>query len=152
MKIRKKGGLAALAIAALLLSSAAPAAAAETVAPTKARSTGTVAATPAIQPMSSSPTGQYEWICILTSGHSHSLANGEPLTNCKGSYLHRYINGRHVATYRLAYGGGAVDYKAEGCLFAIIGGVLGVMSPALTIRWVLSTAVGGIGAYQACAA
>lgn len=151
MKIRKKGGLAALAIAALLLSGAAPAAAAETVAPTKARSSGTVAATPAIQPMSS-PTGQYEWICILTSGHSYSMRNGEPLTNCKGSYLHRYINGRHVGTYRLAYGGGAVDYKAEGCLFAIIGGVLGVMSPAMTIRWVLSTAVGGIGAYSACAA
>ncbi len=101
-----------------------------------------------------SPTGQYEWVCVLTTGNTYSMRDGEPLTNCKGSYLQKYLNGRQLAVYRLAYdGNGAIaNVKAEGCLLAVAGGVLTILSPAWTLRYVASVAVGGIGVYASCKA
>ncbi|MBG6215316.1 hypothetical protein RCH23_003256 [Cryobacterium sp. CAN_C3] len=141
-----KGGLAAFAVAAMLLSGISSANAVE--APVTAPLSVSFATTGS----GASPTGQYDWMCVLTSGYTYFLPNGEPLSNCKGSYLKRYLNGQQVQSYRLAYGGGAVNYKAEGCLIAVIGGILAVMSPTMTMRFVFGAAVGGGAVYYSCRA
>lgn len=143
---KRNGGIAVVVGAAMLLSGISSANAAE--APAK------VASSMVVAPMGSgaSPTGQYDWNCVLTSGYTYFLPDGEPLSNCKGSYLQRYQNGKQLESYRLAYGGGAVNYKAEGCLITVLGGILTIMSPAMTMRFVFSAAVGGIGVYTACKA
>lgn len=53
----------------------------------------------------SEPAGQYYYSCTATNGSVYWLTPGEPTTNCRGSYLGKYINGARVASYNLTEGG-----------------------------------------------
>jgi len=91
-------------------------------------------------------TGNYEYICIGTSGASWALVSGEKLSDCHGSFLHKYINGALVANYRLAYGGGAATTWTwtEGCIITVaLAGVALIEGPVGAVEWLsLSVATG----------
>ena len=97
-------------------------------------------------------TGDYEYVCVLTDGRLYSMAAGEPTTNCKGSYLQKYLDGRLLSTYHLAYGGGAsTEFQwTSGCILATASGVLLIMSPGGTVVWYLSAAVTGASFLDSC--
>ena len=69
------------------------------------------------------PAGQYTYVCISTSGSSYILAPGAALSTCKGSYLHKYINGVKVLTIPLTGYGTPVNPNSVSmdCLIAIVG-------------------------------
>ncbi|KFF58007.1 hypothetical protein JF66_21835, partial [Cryobacterium sp. MLB-32] len=81
--------------------------------------------------MFSTQTGNYEYNCVLTSGYSYFMSSGEPLTNCKGSYLQKYLDGRQLDSVALAYGGGAASTFnwSVGCILSVGSGVLLVVYP-----------------------
>lgn len=51
------------------------------------------------------PAGQYSYICISSDGSSNTLRDGEKLSNCKGTFLKKYINGQMVSSLRLNLSG-----------------------------------------------
>lgn len=149
--------LKSLAVALLVLVSALAPTAANAATPATATATRAVAThepvsaatnPAAVTPMS---TGQYEYICQMPNGQSWSLYVGEKTTDCKGSYLQKYINGSMVGNYKLAYGGGTL-YSATkpfpwGCAFAIGSAyALVVYPPTGAVAWVVmgSLAAGGL--------
>ncbi|OJF11575.1 hypothetical protein [Couchioplanes caeruleus] len=70
------------------------------------------------------PAGKYYYICVLQNGSDYVMKSGEKLSNCKGSYLKKYINGRQVDNTRLAGDGKhAMKVKKDfiGCLISIWG-------------------------------
>lgn len=113
-------------------------------------------AIPAVGRIVPASTGQYEYICIGTDGNSWSLRAGEPTTNCHGSYLHKYINGVKVASYRLALGGGIAAPRPAwntGCVLAVASGVaLFVFPPTGATAWVTLGGLAAAGLYTSCVA
>jgi hypothetical protein len=70
------------------------------------------------------PTGQYSYICILTSGSSYTLKSGAALNTCKGSYLKKYINGNQVDSINLTADGSKAKKVSKnfiGCTISIYG-------------------------------
>jgi hypothetical protein len=51
-------------------------------------------------------TGNYEYNCVGADGSSYFLASGAPLTDCKGQFLQKYLDGSMLDSIDLAYGGG----------------------------------------------
>lgn len=102
-----------------------------------------------------SGTGQYEYICIMPNGNSWSLAVGQATTDCKGSYMHKYLDGRLIETYSLAPQP-AVDVDpvwAAGCMLAVAGGVaLFVFPPTNTIGWITLSSLSAAGLAISCIA
>jgi hypothetical protein len=99
-------------------------------------------------------TGQYDYNCVLTNGSSYFMSPGSPLTNCKGSYLQKYINGVMVKSVALAYGGGAtatVPAGAGGCLLAVASGVaLAFFPPSGVLAWVVVGSLTAAGIVASC--
>ncbi|WP_186760122.1 hypothetical protein [Arthrobacter alpinus] len=100
------------------------------------------------------PAGQYYYNCVNTDGSSYFLSQGEPLSNCHGSYLQTYINGVQVRVVSLTTSGAISNPNAitVDCAIAIVGATIVVLTPEGTIAWVLSAAVGGISFARACTA
>ncbi|WP_157696930.1 hypothetical protein [Leifsonia sp. 21MFCrub1.1] len=62
--------------------------------------------------------------CVLRNGSSYFLQPGERLSNCKGSRLQKYINGRNVQTIALngyGYPGNPAAFGTLDCVVAILG-------------------------------
>lgn len=120
---------------------------------TEARSPSALSTVGRIVPAS---TGQYEYICIGADGSSWSLRAGEPTTDCHGSYLHKYINGVKVASYRLALGGGIAAPRpawSAGCVIAVASDVaLFVFPPTGATAWVTLGGLAAAGLYTSCVA
>ncbi|WP_155885489.1 hypothetical protein [Cryocola sp. 340MFSha3.1] len=99
-------------------------------------------------------TGVYSYNCVLTNGSSYFMAPGSALTNCKGSYLKKYINGAMVKSVALAYNGGgsAVKVTGAGWCIASLAGVAALAWNPLTATgaWLLGTASTLLGAYGSC--
>ena len=79
---------------------------------------------------------------------------GEKLTNCKGSYLQKYLNGKMVKSVGLAYAGGAVG-KLSGaagyCVVSLAGAATLAWSPvAATGVWLIATAATALGVIGSC--
>ncbi|REK73438.1 hypothetical protein DX116_07785 [Aeromicrobium endophyticum] len=74
---------------------------------------------------SAEPSGTYEYICVSTTGSSYSMAAGEKLGNCKGSYLQKYINGKQIESIPLDGSGTPVDPDGQLDGYCIIGLALG---------------------------
>ncbi|WP_344405838.1 hypothetical protein [Dactylosporangium fulvum] len=109
--------------------------------------TSTVPAPPAIQ------TGEYEYNCIGVDGSSFWLSPGRPTTDCHGSYLQKYLDGNLLASYNLAYGGGAAQNPPwnTGCVLAIASGVaLFVFPPTGVAAWVTVGGLTAAGLYVSC--
>lgn len=104
----KKKSLIGWGVAAVVALSTivAPSAASAQSAPATAQ----VAPSVAVQPAS---TGDYEYICVGTDGSSYSMANGAPLSDCKGSYLQKYINGQQVDSISLTGTGAVASVPAD---------------------------------------
>ncbi|SEA90047.1 hypothetical protein SAMN04515680_2047 [Leifsonia sp. 21MFCrub1.1] len=61
---------------------------------------------------------------MLRNGSSYFLQPGERLSNCKGSRLQKYINGRNVQTIALngyGYPGNPAAFGTLDCVVAILG-------------------------------
>ncbi|MBF4562874.1 hypothetical protein ITJ43_12085 [Microbacterium sp. VKM Ac-2870] len=100
-------------------------------------------------------TGQYEYICQMPDGNSWSLYVGEQTTDCKGSFLQKYINGNMVANYPLVYNGGgyysSVPPFPWGCALAIYGGLMLVIYPPETaVAWVAVGSGAAVGLAVSC--
>ena len=98
-------------------------------------------------------TGVYSYNCVLTNGSSYFLKPGEKLSNCKGSYLKKYINGKNVLTVGLVYNG-KYSVKVTGagwCVASLVGtAILAWNPPAATGVWLLGTASTLVGTYGSC--
>ncbi|KFF58627.1 hypothetical protein JF66_17150, partial [Cryobacterium sp. MLB-32] len=98
-------------------------------------------------------TGNYEYNCVLTSGYSYFMSSGEPLTNCKGSYLQKYLDGRQLDSVALAYGGGAASTFnwSVGCILSVGSGVLLVVYPPTgAIAWFIQGSVYAANVTASC--
>ncbi|WP_434389126.1 hypothetical protein [Melittangium boletus] len=90
----------------------------------------------------SEASGQYEWICVSTSGSSYSMAKGANLTSCKGSYLQKYINGRFIKAYPLT-ASGTIAHKVPpnaDCIIALGTTAIGIVTSADVVSWVVTVA------------
>jgi predicted RecA/RadA family phage recombinase len=102
-------------------------------------------------PVVADPTASYySYNCVLSNGSSYFMKAGEKLTNCKGSFLQKYINGKKVQTVSLVYNGKySVKVTGKGaCILALTGVVAMVFYPPSGVfQWVLygSLAAGGVG-------
>ena len=96
------GGAVVVALSTLV----APSAASAQSEPTAVQSPTSAA----VQPAS---TGEYEYICLGTDGSSYSMASGAPLSDCKGSYLQKYINGQQVDSISLSGNGEVASVPAD---------------------------------------
>lgn len=97
--------------------------------------------------------GQYYYECVLTNGTSYWLKSGEPTTNCKGSYLHRYINGKLVANIHLTPNGAiATEYhfdpSAE-CVLGITTTAYAILTANGKVAWVMAS-LSGVSTLSAC--
>lgn len=104
---------------------------------------------------SAEPSGNYEYVCVSTSGSSYSMADGEKLTNCKGSYLQQYINGQQVDTIPLTGDGTRADPdKLDGyCLIGLaLDGTLAVVFPPAEAAAVVIEVAAGINTIASCLA
>ncbi|MEU8258107.1 hypothetical protein AB0C06_28020 [Micromonospora inaquosa] len=98
-------------------------------------------------------TGEYEYNCIGTDGSSFWIGPGRPTTDCHGSYLQKYLDGNLLATYNLAYGGGAAQNPPwnTGCVLAIAGGVaLFVFPPTGVAAWVTLSGLAAASLLDSC--
>ncbi|WP_431246300.1 hypothetical protein [Leifsonia xyli] len=99
-------------------------------------------------------TGVYSYNCVNANGSSYFMRPNENLTNCKGSYLQKYINGRMVQSLSLVYRGGAtakVTWKS-GCILALGGAAVALVwfPPAGVTAWVVTSAFAAAGISQSC--
>ena len=100
-------------------------------------------------------TGNYDYVCVLQDGSSYTMASGEKITNCHGSYLQKYLDGRKLATYNLSYGGGAAlnPVPSGGCVLALASGVLLILYPPTgAVAWALSGGFYVAGVAVSCTA
>ena len=78
----------------------------------------------------------------------------ENLTNCKGSYLQKYLNGKMVQSVALTYGGGAatkIPAGAGGCILALASGVaLIAFPPSGALAWVVTGGLTAAGIVYSC--
>ncbi|WP_374009460.1 hypothetical protein [Leifsonia sp. LS-T14] len=98
-------------------------------------------------------TGSYSYNCVNPNGSSYFMKPGESLTNCKGSYLQKYINGKMVKSVALKYNGGAtVKVTGKGwCLVSLVGtATLAFYPPTATLGWVLGASSTLLGTYATC--
>ncbi|MFJ8896821.1 hypothetical protein ACIRCZ_19720 [Leifsonia sp. NPDC102414] len=98
-------------------------------------------------------TGQYDYNCVLTDGSSYFMRHGEALTDCKGSYLQKYLDGRLIKSVGLVYNGGAsVQVTGKGGCLLTLGGIAALVfyPPTSTFGWVLSGALAAGGVSQSC--
>ena len=102
-------------------------------------------------------TGNYEYNYVLTTGWSYMMAPGEVLTNCHGSYLQKYLDGRQLSSVNLTYGGVVATNPpvgwvwGTGCILALAGVVsLAVFPPSGTIEWMTASALAGFGIEASC--
>ncbi|MBM2615595.1 hypothetical protein JIG36_08455 [Actinoplanes sp. LDG1-06] len=113
------------------------------------------AAAPAPATPVAAATGEYDYYCIGVDGSSYMLRPGQATTDCHGSYLKKYINGNQVASYHLAYGGGAAQTVQwnTGCVLAVASGVaLFVYPPSGATAWIVQGALTSAGLYVSCKA
>lgn len=102
-------------------------------------------------------TGQYDYYCVATSGAINYLVHGEPLSDCHGSYLQKYINGALVQTIPLTGYGAPANPAAFGtadCYISLAYATLSIYGPGWLVRF-LSGAIGyvlssGLPAITAC--
>jgi hypothetical protein len=99
-------------------------------------------------------TGVYSYNCVNANGSSYFMKPNENLTNCKGSYLQKYINGRMVQSVALVYRGGAnvkVTWKS-GCILALGGTAAGLVfsPPTGGLAWFVTGAIAAAGISQSC--
>lgn len=107
-----------------------------------------------LEHVQSEPAGQYYYSCTATNGSVYWLTPGEPTTNCRGSYLGKYINGARVASYNLTEGGMRAAPRAEqlaviDCMLAAVGATTAVLTTAGTAGWLLSATASAWG-LRAC--
>lgn len=98
-------------------------------------------------------TGVYSYNCVLTNGQSVFLKPGEKLTNCKGSFLQKYISGVKVQTVSLVYNGKYTTKlsAARGlCLLASVGAALLIWDPPASAAAWVAAGITGAGAIGAC--
>lgn len=97
--------------------------------------------------------GYYEYICLGVDGNSWSLSSGQPLTDCHGSKLLKYINGSHVATYNLSPTGQILDHASSGgCVLAFAAGAGMILWPPTgAVAWVYTSVVNAMG-FTSCIA
>ena len=101
-------------------------------------------------------TGVYSYNCVLQNGSSYFLKPGERLSNCKGSRLQKYINGKNVQTIALngyGYPGNPAAFGTLDCVVAILGaagsvygiGGAAVLTAKGAVAWLgLGTSVYGL--------
>ena len=99
-------------------------------------------------------TGVYSYSCVNPNGSSYFMKPNENLTNCKGSYIQKYINGRMVQSVALVYRGGAnvkVTWKS-GCLLTLgsIGAGLVFSPPTGGLAWFMTGAIAAAGINASC--
>lgn len=131
IKTRMTGIVAALVIAAV--ASLSPmSASASTVSERPTVTTSVAALAPSIDetPFLSS-TGRYEWVCQGTDGSAWSMPYGTPLKQCSGVSLQKYLDGRLLKTYKLAYTGGPTGsvIASGSCAAVVVGGFALVLFP-----------------------
>lgn len=128
-----KSVIAVAAVAALTLTGSAANASEAAPGTTSVKAAATAAVA------SSSPTGQYEWVCVLTNGNSWSMTNGQPLTQCHGSYLHKYLNGVRLQVINIT--AGSVKATASiACVATITAELILVLTPGGGWVWLAKTA------------
>lgn len=102
-------------------------------------------------------TGNYEYNCVLSNGSSYFMAPGEALTNCHGSYLQKYLDGRQLSSISLTYGGVVATNPpvgwvwGTGCILSVASGVaLVVFPPSGAIAWWVTGSLTGMGIVSSC--
>lgn len=159
--MKKLLGVAGVLLTVLVgLTFAAPANAAPAKAPSSAITSSTSAPTASggVAPaqMMVPLTGNYYYVCVLTSGNSWSLTPGENLTDCKGSYLQKYLDGRQIARWSLTQNGTPATNRppSEGCLVAIglAGAGLVFSPPTGGVSWFAASAIAAAGIGYSCKA
>ena len=142
MKIAKSI-IAAVAVTALLLTGTTAANAGERKpAAPQAVSVGAAA----------SSTGEYEWVCVLGSGNSWSMADGQATTECVGTYLQKYLNGSLVEVVNIT--SGSVEATATiACVLAVTTSLILALTPGGGWVWLAKTgARAAIAASNPCRA
>ncbi len=98
-------------------------------------------------------TGHYYYECVPTNGTSYWLQPGEKTTNCKGSYLHQYINGQLVQNIHLTPDGEvATEYQFDPsveCVIGITTTAYGILTANGTVAWVMAS-LGGAATLSTC--
>ncbi|MGH1548297.1 hypothetical protein ACRAWB_03580 [Leifsonia poae] len=99
-------------------------------------------------------TGVYSYNCVNPNGSSYFMKPNENLTNCRGSYLQKYINGRMVQSLSLVYRGGAYVKPTwrSGCVLALGGATVALVwfPPAGVTAWVVTSAFAAAGIAGSC--
>jgi hypothetical protein len=103
-------------------------------------------------------TGNYEYNCVLSNGSSYFMACGEKLTDCHGSYLQKYLDGRKLKTVNLTYGGVVATNPpigwtwGTGCILSLAaaGAALVVFPPTGAIAWEVPADLSGLGIVASC--
>ncbi|CAD5991786.1 conserved exported protein of unknown function [Agreia sp. COWG] len=99
-------------------------------------------------------TGDYEYNCVADDGSSYFMSDGEVLTDCKGSFLQKYLDGNMLESVELSYGGGAVSSApsaSDGCIVAYASGAgLIFFPPADAFTWVTNGAMAAAGITFGC--
>ncbi|MBW8871596.1 MAG: hypothetical protein JF618_05315 [Leifsonia sp.] len=99
-------------------------------------------------------TGVYSYNCVNPNGSSYFMKPNENLSNCKGSYLQKYVDGRMVQSLSLVYHGGAyakVTWRS-GCILALGGAAVALVwfPPAGITAWVVTSAFAAAGIAGSC--
>ena len=100
-----------------------------------------------------SATGNYVYVCVSQNGSSYTMKAGEKLTNCKGSFLQKYLDGSKQKTVRLAYGGGSAKKLTpqQECVLAIAGNVMLLVSPPTgALQWAFVSIYNGWAVAHTC--
>ncbi|WP_456697947.1 hypothetical protein [Aeromicrobium sp. P5_D10] len=104
---------------------------------------------------SAEPSGNYDYVCVSTNGTSYTMADGEKLSNCKGSYLQKYINGQQVETVHLTgQGTPASPNQLDGyCIVGLaLGGTAAIVFPPAGAAELVFAAASGVLTLADCLA
>jgi hypothetical protein len=100
-------------------------------------------------------TADYTYVCVYfgTTPGQYTMKKGTPLTTCENAMIEVYLNGRQVDHYYTGYQDlkkyPRISVKSASCIFAIAGGVIGVLGTGGGAATVASS---GLGVLSSCLA